>query len=561
MIKYLALILSFSILLNAQTPKSDTNTSTTKLQETQQAESERLREENLEKERIKKIEDIKNEKKRRLLIDLKRSNEELSDESIWVSSYQSYLKYIDLKSSMSDTQKIIEELSKYGKSADDKEQLELYMNKELRLQDQLSLFKDHSESPFVSLLKPDEIDNIPEITNPFDVLTGISFKKQLHASYDDYVTRGNELRHLVVSLREKKKTLVALQSLDDNKSRYASDIENVTKKLHKFENALETLNTTVEVYQKRIDEVEIRLEKEIEVQVVKLFNLGVTILVLFLIFLVMKFIIKKYITDNERFYMANKIITFINITLIILIIFFSYMDKVGYLVTVLGFASAGIAIAMKDWFMSILGWLVIVFGGSIHVGDRIRVEKDGMIYVGDVMDVSLLRITILEDITLTSYYHNRRAGRIIFVPNNYVFTSLIANYSHHSLKTVWDGIDITITFDSNHKKAMHIAKEITRKYAKGYTDITRKQLNKLRSRYNLKNTNVEPRIFSFIEDNGLRISSWYLTNAYATLTLRSTISSEIVDAFKAEDDISISYPTQRLYVDSASNKPPFEVQE
>jgi small-conductance mechanosensitive channel len=258
--------------------------------------------------------------------------------------------------------------------------------------------------------------------------------------------------------------------------------------------------------------------------------------------------IKKYITDNERFYMANKIINFSNFTLIIFILFFNYIENVSYLVTILGFASAGIAIAMKDWFMSILGWLVIVFGGSVHVGDRIRVDMDGMKYVGDVMDISLLRMTILEDITLTSIMQNRRAGRIIFVPNNYVFTRMIANYTHNSLKTVWDGVKITITFDSNHKKAMRIAKEITRKFSKGYTEITRKQLNKLRQHYSLKNTNVEPRIFSFIESNGMDIEAWYLTNAYGTLTLRSVISTEIVDAFNAEDDITIAYPTQQLNV-------------
>jgi len=176
---------------------------------------------------------------------------------------------------------------------------------------------------------------------------------------------------------------------------------------------------------------------------------------------------------------------------LILILFFNYIENVSYLVTILGFASAGIAIAMKDWFMSIFGWLVIVLGGSMNVGDRVRVDKDGMLYVGDILDISLLRITILEDITLTTYLHNRRAGRIIFIPNNYVFTNMIANYTHVSFKTVWDGIDITVTFDSNHRTAMHIAKEIARKYSKGYTDITRTQLNKLRNRYSLKNTNVE----------------------------------------------------------------------
>ena len=502
----------------------------------------------IENERLAQIQAKKNEKIRRLKIDLSRSNKELSKESVWINSYSSYLKFVDVRAALEKTQKIIEELSKYGKDSHDKENLDLFMSKELRLKDQLSLFKEHSEAPFASLLKPNEITAIPQITNPFDIFTGISFNKQLNSSYEEYVARGNELKQLVISLREKKKTLLELQKLDDNASAYKDAINATSKKLHKFENALETLNTTVDVYQKRINELKLQVEEDIKLQVVRLFNLGITIGVLIFIFLIVKLIIKKYITDNERFYMANKIITFINITLIILIIFFSYMDKLGYLATVLGFASAGIAIAMKDWFMSILGWMVIVFGGSIHVGDRIRVEKDGMIYVGDVMDVSLLRITILEDITLTSYNHNRRAGRIIFVPNNYVFTSLIANYSHHSLKTVWDGVDLTITFDSNHKKAIHIAKEITRKYAKGYTDITRKQLNKLRSRYNLKNTNVEPRIFHFIEDNGMRISCWYLTNAYATLTLRSVISGDIVDAFNAEDDIQIAYPTQRLHI-------------
>jgi small-conductance mechanosensitive channel len=260
--------------------------------------------------------------------------------------------------------------------------------------------------------------------------------------------------------------------------------------------------------------------------------------------------------------MVNKVITLISVTIIALILIFSYIDNVGYFATVLGFASAGLAIAMRDWFMSLFGWVVIFAGGSIHVGDRIRVEKDGMIYVGDVLDISLQRITLLEDITLTTIEHNRRAGRIIFVPNNYIFTSMIANYTHASLKTVWDGIDIMITFDSNHKKATHLAKEICRKYSKGYTDITRKQLHKLRDHYSLKTMNVEPRIFTFIESNGIKVSSWYLTNAYATLTLRSTISADIVDAFNAEYDITIAYPTQTFYTSPiVPKKQPPEVSE
>ena len=223
--------------------------------------------------------------------------------------------------------------------------------------------------------------------------------------------------------------------------------------------------------------------------------------------------------------------------------------------TILGFASAGIAIALKDWFMSMMGWFVIIVGGAIHVGDRVKFVRNGMEYVGDVVDISLLRMTIQEDITLTTYMHNRRAGRIIFVPNNYIFTDMVANYSHAGLKTVWDGIDFTITFDSNVSKASIIAKEVTKKYSKGYTDITRKQLNKLRSQYSMKNTNVEPRIYNFIEPYGIKISAWYHTNAYATLTLRSTISMEIIERIQAEEDIVLAFPTQSIYIDKDVRKP------
>jgi len=203
--------------------------------------------------------------------------------------------------------------------------------------------------------------------------------------------------------------------------------------------------------------------------------------------------------------------------------------------------------------------MVIVVGGSIHVGDRIKVTKEGRDFVGDVIDISLLRITILEDVTLTSYLHNIRSGRVIFIPNNYIFTDLIANYTHLGLKTVWDSVNFNITFDSNYKKAAHIAKETARKYAKGYTDIARKQLNKLRSTYHLKNTNVDVRVYTFAEEYGIRVSLWYMTNSYATLTLRSTISAEIIERYLQEPDITITYPSQKIFLTkdrSFATKPP-----
>ena len=74
----------------------------------------------------------------------------------------------------------------------------------------------------------------------------------------------------------------------------------------------------------------------------------------------------------------------------------------------------------------------------------------------------------------------------------------------------------------------------------------------MRKRYILRSANPDPRVFAFMEPYGIVVSGWYYTNSHATLALRSTISMEILDAFMAEDDITIAYPTQTLRVSANS---------
>lgn len=50
----------------------------------------------------------------------------------------------------------------------------------------------------------------------------------------------------------------------------------------------------------------------------------------------------------------------------------------------------------------------------------------------------------------------------------------------------------------------------------------------------------------FFEHWGMRISAWYMTNAYMALVLRSTISKEIIKEFNKHKDIKIAYPSQKF---------------
>jgi small-conductance mechanosensitive channel len=413
-------------------------------------------------------------------------------------------------------------------------------------QNELELISEYKESPIGQIIRPEEIEAIPEVSNPFLIFEAITYVKKLEENATKYEKLIVELDEVLKIIDKKLDTLVKLIEFEEDKAELQEQIELLHISKKDFEMVLEIVTTTSEVYTKRVEQIILETNNKISLQAKKTLKLAVLIAIFFIVSFLLKVALRKYLSENDRYYMVNKIINFMLVVVIVVSILFAYIDNVTYLVTILGFASAGIAIALKDWFMSIFGWLVIITSGSINVGDRIKVHKDRQELVGDVLDISLFRIAVREDITLTTYTTNRRAGRIFFVPNNYIFTEMISNYTHAGLKTVWDGIDIVLTFDSNHKKAAHIVKEIVKQYSKGHTDITRKQMSKLRDRYSLRSTSVEPRIFTFIEPYGMKISAWYLTNSYATMTLRSTICLEIIEAFRDVEDIKIAYPTQTL---------------
>ena len=481
-----------------------------------------------------------------ILENISKINKELKDD-ILLKRYSNYVSYSKISDELNDLRDTLKRKTNVS------DEITYQLHNKIRVKEnELELIDEYKGSPIGGLMNPPEIEKYELITNPFGIINALSQIKKLENNKKIFKTLELDIEFVTGKLEEQLLLYLELFNLDQ-KPEYKDKITFLDKEKKDFSMVLEIVSTTEEVYTRKIEQVILEIKNQISQQVQKMVIIFVIIIVLSIIAFLVKLALKRYFSQNENYYMINKIINFTVVFLIVMLILFSYIDNVSYLVTILGFASAGIAIALKDWFMSIFGWMVIVTSGSIQVGDRIKVSKGSVETVGDVLDISLFKITIREDVTLTSYTTNRRSGRIFFIPNNYIFSELISNYTHSGLRTVWDGIDITITFDSNHKKAQKIARDILKHYSKGYTDITRKQLSKMRSKYQLRATGVEPRVFTFVEPHGIVISSWYLTNSYAALVLRSTISPEILDAFMKEDDIHIAYPTQQININKTDN--------
>lgn len=486
-------------------------------------------------------------------------DKEILEKSVLAKIYSNYSTLKVLQKEYEAIQKSINSL-KLKKRLTEADQVLLgnLMLESETLRGKLELLSEYEKDPFKKFLEPPKIEEVPTVGNPFAIIGAISYREKIISDQEEYLSRYKTLESVIEKLYTKEKLIEEMYALSGKEEKYQKRLDEIKEEIKTFASLLDIFKTTQNVYSKKVDEITLSLKQQITDESKKTVYIGGLILFFLFMLFFAKYVVKRYMSDIDRYYTVNKALNLTFIVFVIFTLLFAYIQNVSYLVTILGFASAGIAIAMKDWFMSVMGWFVIVIGGAIHVGDRVRFVRGNTEYVGDIVDISLLRMTMHEDVTLTTTLTNRRAGRIIFIPNNFIFTDMISNYAHAGLKTVWDGIDFVVTFDSNFKKAASISKEIAKKYSKGYTDITRKQLNKMRSQYHMKNTNVEPRIFTLIEPYGMKISVWYLTNSYATLTLRSTISAEIITRLHEEEDIHLAFPTQSIYVDKDVRKPQME---
>jgi hypothetical protein len=309
--------------------------------------------------------------KSKLIEDLKQIDELLNNNNIWSKVYFNYETYKKLEFLATEMDTRIKNLKKKRRlTKKEKKALKKYEDDYKTTKGKLIQLKEYKENPFKKLLTPEDIGTPPIVLSPLDLIQAISFQKRLTAIEEDYSSRLKSLQDIVYKLNRKKYILYSIITLNkdlnikDNED-YKDDIVSISKKLEVYNRTLEIFKTTQNALKQKISELKLNIKDAISKEMEKGIVLGSIILFLFLVFLVLKYLVKKYMSENELYYSTNKALNFIFITIVVMILLFSYLENVGHLVTILSFASAGIAIALKDWFMSIFGWVSIMTGGYI----------------------------------------------------------------------------------------------------------------------------------------------------------------------------------------------------
>jgi small-conductance mechanosensitive channel len=214
----------------------------------------------------------------------------------------------------------------------------------------------------------------------------------------------------------------------------------------------------------------------------------------------------------------------------------------------LGIVSAGLAIALQDPVTNFAGWIFIAIRKPFVVGDRVEIGG----HCGDVIDLRLFQFTLIEVGNWVDA--EQSTGRIIHIPNGWVFKQSTANYTM-GFDFIWDELPITITFESDWQKAKEILTEIAARHGILEDEKTRRQVQQASRKYMINFQHLTPSVWTRVADSGVTLTIRYICEPRKRRISAGIIWEEVLQAFGEVDNIDFAYPTTRFYENVTEGKP------
>ncbi len=217
-----------------------------------------------------------------------------------------------------------------------------------------------------------------------------------------------------------------------------------------------------------------------------------------------------------------------------------WIDWVRSLGTLVGLLVAGLTIALREPVAGVAGWCFILLRRPFGVGDRIQVGE----HTGDVVDIRVLDFSILE--VAGSQRAEQSTGRIVHIPTGTVFTRPVANYSAE-FDFIWDELPVTVTFESDWKRAKGILEEIVEGVAGTSSAAARTAIAEAGRRQFVFFSALEPCVYTSGGEHGIVLSLRYLCPARQRRATAERIWERVLDRFAQEGAVQLAYPTRRVF--------------
>jgi hypothetical protein len=211
----------------------------------------------------------------------------------------------------------------------------------------------------------------------------------------------------------------------------------------------------------------------------------------------------------------------------------------GQLGTFLGLAGAGLTVALKDFIVAFIGWLVLMGKDGIRLGDW--VEINGV--TGEVVQLGMFHTVLLETGNWTDSGHP--TGRRVTFTNSFAIEGHYFNFST-SGQWLWDELRIVLPAGQDpypivgaiQKKVVEVTAESARQAEQEWQGAARSRDMKALSA--APAINVKPIV------GGIEVAVRYITRANERYQLRAKLNQAAVDLLGGKNAAVVQSTAARL---------------
>lgn len=250
------------------------------------------------------------------------------------------------------------------------------------------------------------------------------------------------------------------------------------------------------------------------------------------LFMTVSLLLLPLVYKNESLFLARRLTRYITIVLAVGAVASFMFDDLSMVAATMGIVSAALVIALQEAVTSAFGWFVIMTGSKFGIGDRLEIDGTR----GDVIDIQLLRTTLVEVNGWLGV--DEPTGRIILVPNNFIFTNKIFNYTHgHPF--VWGKIDITVDFSCAEAAAALFQRVLVEETKEDFA-AARTAAQRMRRQYGVDDATYEPRVTSAIAGNDVAFTLFYVAFFRTFSETRNRIDHRLIEELTRNPEIKLA---------------------
>jgi small-conductance mechanosensitive channel len=262
--------------------------------------------------------------------------------------------------------------------------------------------------------------------------------------------------------------------------------------------------------------------------------LGILLALLSLGAIVWRKLTFRYVPDLHRRHQLMQLRRLAMAIVIVLLLVFGLGGDLRVLATVMGFAAAGVALALQNVILSFAGYFYLSGRFGIRVGDRVQLAG----VTGDVLEIGLFKLTLME---LTDDANGRQpTGRIVIFPNSIVYQPN-GNFFNQlpGAHYLWNEMRLTLAPDCDYRLAEQRVMEVVGAVFARYRDSIQRDYHNVEGGLNI--SFESPRPFSRLQlsNAGIEVIVRYPVPLKTTAQAVDEISRRFIDAINREPGLRL----------------------